>query len=80
MNQPYPNIPTGDFSNSVFIYYILHCYLFLPTYLLFNQSLYVGDLAQDVNDQILYDLFNRIGQVISVAAIVCCLCTQKAGS
>jgi len=31
-----------------------------------SPSLYVGDLAPDVTDQYLFDMFNRIGQVISV--------------
>ena len=29
-------------------------------------SLYVGDLEQNVNDAQLYDLFNQVGQVVSV--------------
>jgi len=29
-------------------------------------SLYVGDLDQNVNDSQLYDLFNQVGQVVSV--------------
>lgn len=29
-------------------------------------SLYVGDLDLDVNDSQIYDLFNQIGQVVSV--------------
>lgn len=29
-------------------------------------SLYVGDLDQNVNDSQLYDLFNQVGQVLSV--------------
>jgi polyadenylate-binding protein len=29
-------------------------------------SLYVGDLDHDVNDSQLYDLFNQVGQVVSV--------------
>lgn len=29
-------------------------------------SLYVGDLDHDVNDSQIYDLFNQIGQVVSV--------------
>ncbi|KAK7352431.1 hypothetical protein VNO80_17853 [Phaseolus coccineus] len=40
-----------------------------PTFPGSNMSLFVGDLDQNINEQQLYDLFNDVGQVVSVRII-----------